>query len=319
MYKKAFLLFILMLVSIVVKPQADSCQYIQALIQQQSSDTARKSSGPVHRFKFPVLHFKFPVFRFNSPAQYVSVSVGGGLQSLSYSLSNGKHSGGAGIALNANYVYALNPNWGLETGIGFSTYSTTAKLNYYAEKTDVDTDGDTYVYRTHYKGWTEKQSMLRLTVPLGANYRYYINVKWTAIVSSGLEFSFPLQSRYKVTDGSIITTGYYSKWNVELSDMPQHGFTTVTHKYSGTIKLNPECSVYLNMAACYRFNDVIDLMAGCYFNYGLNNMIKTTQNEVYQKEGTYHNILNSNQVNNVNSIAIGIKCGVLWRIPTQKK
>lgn len=246
-------------------------------------------------------------------------NVGGGLHNLSYSLNNGKQKGGPGFTFNAGYNYFFTPHWGLETGLGINTLQSTATLNYVATIPDTDSDGDAYELRTYYKNWEEKQTALLLDIPLGINYRRSINEKWGWMASAGVKMSFPMSAKYKVNGGEIATTGYYSQWNVELSDMPQHGFSTITDRFSGNASLNPAFSIYAGLGGLYKLSSDFDLYAGAYFSNGMNNMVKTSGDAVYQKDGTYNGVLNSNQVDKVRMVCAGIKIGIIWRFNSKKK
>ncbi len=250
---------------------------------------------------------------------YFFANVGGGLHNISYSLDNGKQKGGAGFTFNAGYNYFFNPHWGLETGLGISTLQSTATLNYMTGTPDTDTDGDAYELRTNYKNWEEKQTALLLDIPLGINYRRSINEKWGWMASAGVKMSFPMSAKYKVNGGEIATTGYYSQWNVELSDMPQHGFSSTTDRFSGNASLNPAFSLYAGLGGLYKLSPGLDLYAGAYFNYGLNNMAKTSDDAVYQKDGTYNGVLNSNMVDKARMVCAGIKIGIIWHFNSKKK
>jgi outer membrane protein OmpA-like peptidoglycan-associated protein len=250
---------------------------------------------------------------------YFFANVGGGLHNFSYSLDNGKQKGGAGLTFNAGYNYFFTPHWGLETGLGINTLQSTATLNYMTGTPDTDTDGDAYELRTRYKNWEEKQTALLLDIPLGINYRRSINEKWGWMTSAGVNLSFPMSAKYKVNGGEIATTGYYSQWNVELSDMPQHGFSTINDRFSGNATLNPAFSLYAGLGGLYKLSAGLDLYAGAYFSQGLNSMVKTSGNGVYQKDGTYNGVLNSNQVDKARMVCAGIKIGIIWHFNSKKK
>jgi hypothetical protein len=246
--------------------------------------------------------------------QYLFFNTGGGLHGLRYNLNNGDQAMGPGFTLNANYEYFFSPNWGVFSGLGLQSAKALATLNYMSVRDATDIDGDSYKYRTYYSGWNEMQNVLFLDIPLGALYKYPLDRRFDLLASSGLTISIPLLATYKVTSGQVTTTGYYKEWDVELTDMPQYNFSTVTDRYSGDIKMKTSLSFNMEAGGLYHWRNNLDLYLGTYFNYGLNNIVSTTNKPVYQSDGTYNGILGSELVNKVRLMSLGLKVGIQWNM-----
>ena len=255
------------------------------------------------------------------PAQeagsYLHFNVGGGLNNLAYKIQDGTQKGQAGFTLNAAYSYFFNPQWGIQTGVGLQSFGSISTYNFLSSSPEVDTDGDSYLFKTKYTNWQEKQQALYVEIPVMAQYRHFFNQKWGLMASAGAKIALPLNAGYKSAGGDITTTGYYPQWNVELNNLPQHGFSTVTD-FKGNLSLKPAVIVIAELGGLYKLSPCMDLYVGGYFNYGLNNTITPDTKTIYQKDGTYNGMFASNQVANVLPVSVGLKVGVYLQIGKKK-
>lgn len=55
--------------------------------------------------------------------------IRGGISTLQYDIDNGSRSSGFGVGVGVNYVWFFQPRWGLQTGIEWQSYNTSARLN----------------------------------------------------------------------------------------------------------------------------------------------------------------------------------------------
>lgn len=244
--------------------------------------------------------------------QLLSLSVGGGLHQLGYSIDNGSRKGGAGYTLGAGYTYFFSPNWGISTGVGVQSFGSTATLNLLTKIPDTDIEGDAYELRTRYSGWKEEQRTTLIDIPVMGTYRYALTPKVGLTASAGAKFSIPAKSTYKATGGTITTTGYYSQWDVELSDIPEQGFRTFKERPSGDITLRSTVALLADAGATYQLTDAISLYGGIYASYGLNSMLKADSKDIYLKDGTYNGFFESSQMDKVRPLTVGLKLGVVW-------
>lgn len=250
---------------------------------------------------------------------YFNANLGGGVHSLKYDLQNGNVKGGIGGTFNLGYSYFFNPSWGLTSGLGFYSAQAKGTLNYVSEMTAVDQDGDGYVFRTYFNDWEEKQKSVLLNIPLGIQHQRWFNGKNGVLASAGLMVSIPISSSYKVTSGSLITAGYYEQWNVELRDLPQHGFSTITSRPSGSITLKPAYSAFADLGWIHKITEQYDLYVGGYFSYGFNNLISADKDNVYQSDGIYSSMLASSSTEKVKLFTVGLKVGVRLHVGHRKK
>jgi len=220
-----------------------------------------------------------------------------------------------GYTLDVGYSHFFNPEWGLSLGLGAQSLSSLSTLNYQSvTPNQVDVVGDSYEFRANYKNWQEKQQGVFFDIPLAVQYRHFLSGKFGLLASGGAKISIPVRSNYKTGGGEIVTTGYYSKWNVELSDLPPYGFSTFRGSYKGNLSLKPSYSGIFDLGALYKLSPKVDVYLGGYLNYGLNNIITRGSKLVYEPDGTYTGFLGSDQVKKVIPIAFGIKAGLYWKL-----
>jgi outer membrane protein OmpA-like peptidoglycan-associated protein len=247
------------------------------------------------------------------------MDAGVGLHNLKYDLQNGDVKNGLGGTFNVGYSYFFKPGWAISTGVGLLSSQTTGTLTQVVSETAVDLDGDTYELLTSYNSLEEKQTALFFDIPVNLQYQRWVNENWGILAAVGAKACIPLSASYKVTDGSASTTGYYEEWNVELSDMTQHDFSTLTNQPSGDLSLKTSLSLNTELGALYNLSQKVDLYLGSYINIGINNLIDAGSNSVYSGDGTYHSMLASTQTSKVSLTTFGIKIGLRLRATHEKK
>jgi outer membrane protein OmpA-like peptidoglycan-associated protein len=251
---------------------------------------------------------------------YIDLNVGGGFHNLSYTLQNGTEKGQFGYTLNAGYSYFFTPEWGLHTGLGLQSFNSLSTLNFLSSTPDViDADGQSYTFKANYMNWQEKQQVLFVDLPLEIQYKHSIGNKIGLLAGVGGKISMPIMGNYKAAGGEFVTTGYYQQYNVELSDMPQHGFSTFTNGFSGNFSVKPSFMAIADIGGLYKLSEGLDLYVGAYVNYGLNNILKADSKLIYQPDGLYNGLFASNQTNSVTPISIGLKVGLSLSLGGEEK
>lgn len=249
---------------------------------------------------------------------YLHFNAGCGLNNLSYQLQDGTQQARLGYTFNAAYSYFLTPKIGFQTGLGLQSYSAEGTVNYLTTSSETDIMGDPFVLNTSYKNWKERQQAVFLDIPLEFQYRHFFNSKIGLLASAGAKIAIPISTTYKTQSGSITTTGYYKKWNVTLSDLPQYGYTTPTKSFENDYPLKNAYSAIADVGGLYKLSDKADLYVGGYINYGLNNILKPDSKVVYQMDGTYNGLLASAQTDKVIPVSLGLKIGVYLSIGKTK-
>lgn len=242
----------------------------------------------------------------------ISIAVGGGLHQLRYQLNEGSRKGLAGFSVSAGYSIFLNKRWGVASGIGVHSLRSQSTMNYMLAIPDVDSDGDRYELRTYYKEWKEEQKALLIDIPFSVIFRHMLNQKIGLNAHAGAMISIPVSATYTGIGGTIVTTGYYSQWNVELGDLPEQGFYTYAGRPHGDLSLKPVVSLGSSLGITYRLTESINIYTDAYACYGLNSMLKSSNKPILQKDGSYNGLLTSNEAGKIRASTLGIMLGVSW-------
>ena len=241
---------------------------------------------------------------------FVTLTGGVGMQNISYNLPDGKQDGSFGCRFNADYARYFTPNWGVVSGLGLRTAQSVATLNYMTGTSAIDSDGDNYEFRTYFTGWKEKQKSLLLDIPIAGQYMYNMNNKLGLLATAGANIAVSLSTKYKVLSGEMVTTGYFETWNIELSDIPEYGFTSSTTRYKGDTPMKPSLSLFAEIGGMYKLNEEWSIYTGFYADYGLNNILNDNNKPVYGDNQVYNGVLASDNVDKASIFIIGVKIGI---------
>jgi OOP family OmpA-OmpF porin len=207
-------------------------------------------------------------------AQGLTIELDGGLQGTQYTLLNGQNKPLPAGSLGLLYTFPLGRNWGLITGITGGVYRTQATFpngtvfsNY-----QVDDEGSAFRYSMKTEGYKETQQFLAAGVPLllqfhtaGTGTQWYLN--------GGGKIVFPSTAHVAISAQQLNLSGYYPDYNITLSNLPQHGFGTITNwKASTTAVLKPAAALIAGTGLSFSFSQSTRLYAGLYVEYGLTDL-----------------------------------------------
>ena len=245
---------------------------------------------------------------------YLHFNVGSGQHNFSYTLKDGTQAVQSGYTANIAYSHFFTPSIGIQTGVGIQTFSALSTLNLTESTPAIDSDKDFYVFKSNFKNWQENQQVLFFEVPLTGQFKHKFSDKIGLLLTVGAKISIPVNATYKTTGGEIVTSGYYPQYNIVLTDLPQHGFTTITQSYTGKYSFNPAYMAIAELGGTYNISEKIDLYLGGYFNYGLNDILKPDTKMLYQLDGTYNGELGTYQTTSVKPFSIGVKLGLYLKV-----
>ena len=247
-------------------------------------------------------------------SHYLYFNVGGGQHNIDYTVLNGTVKNGLGLTSNIGYNYFFEKHWGIGTGIGFQSFHTGATLNYVTSHPATDADGETYNYRTYFSNFRENQKIRTLDVPIGFIFKSEIGSKVGLLVSIGGKASFPVFGNYEMVGGQIETRGYYPQYDVELANMPNHNFVTITQLSSHAFDSKVNWSVFGDLGGTWKIRNYLDLYYGVYLNYNWYDIQKRSNKFVYEEDGVYNGIFGSNQTDRIKLISFGFKIGVSYQL-----
>lgn len=211
-------------------------------------------------------------------AQEVTVTIGGGLQGVHHQGGqvNGDVKVGGGLGI--GYTYYFSKEWGVATGIGFDLYRTNLGIgdNRVISSFEVDDTTSAFEYRVIPTGYREEQNLYSLSVPVMLTYKSLPSGsgKVGFYVRAGSKIVFPLRQNIDVRAERLQLRGYYPDLNLEIDDLPNHGFGTLTD-FSGESQ-NELSTVVLTASVetglYFKLKPTIDLYTGLYVDYGLSDL-----------------------------------------------
>lgn len=206
-------------------------------------------------------------------AQELNVWLDGGPQGLSYKVPNGQNNLQFGGSLGIGYTFPIRSHWALLTGITGGWYNTRATLNNgtYAIG-QVDNTGSAFEYQIATTGYKETQRFFSFGVPLllqyhttGSRTQWYIN--------GGGKLLLPFDANIKSSARQLVLSGYYPGFNIDISNLPEHGFGTIQNwQGSTTYKLKTGAALDAETGLSFNLSPHTRLYAGLYLEYGLDDM-----------------------------------------------
>lgn len=247
----------------------------------------------------------------------LNASIGYGISSLDYTLLEGKLEKGNGPNVQLAYFHYLSPKLAVGTGVAFHAYRSDVNagvLN--GAHTAIDADGESFEYRYTLRGFSEKQYVNYLQVPLllrletgHTNTRLYM--------SAGAKAGFALTSEYRTKADNITTSGHYPQYNATLNGPTFAGFGDLgpVDAQRQDLALKMAFSMAMEVGAKQRFNHGHWLYLGAYVDIGLNDLREETNKNLVDYDpnnGPSPNVgpvLETDYSNAVSLMALGIKLG----------
>jgi OOP family OmpA-OmpF porin len=204
----------------------------------------------------------------------VGIELNGGLQGTTYQLQNGKDKFLPGGSLGLDYTFRLGSQWGLLTGIMGGIYRTQATFpdglifNY----NQVDDEGSAFQYSLKTIGYKESQRFFAATIPLLLQYHTAgEGTQWW--INGGGKVFFPFNSSIQIFAKQLILTGYYPDYNLEVSNLAQHGFGTLNNwKTSATTAFKPAAALSAATGFSFKTSANTRLYVGVYADYGVTDL-----------------------------------------------
>lgn len=215
-------------------------------------------------------------FARNANAQEFGIELNGGMQGLRYDVNNSNRKLQPGGSLGVHYTYHLGKQWGLLAGISASYFNTKVNLqDGTLSSYQVDNTGSAFQYNIMTTGYEEKQSFLAGAIPVMLQYHTLGNTRW--YLNAGAKLILPMQATVKAAASQLTLTGYYPDYNIEVGNMPQHGFGTLNNWKSETKQeLKPSVTASAATGISFHLSEGMRLYTGVYFDYGITNMQKGT-------------------------------------------
>jgi hypothetical protein len=252
-------------------------------------------------------------------AQVVTAGFNGNYSGIQYTPANGSNKGSLSFGADIGFQIPLSRHWNIITGLGYSKLVTRATLNDNTtySSSEVDDMGSAFTYRVVTTGYRETQTLHALQVPLQLQFVSGLpeNTQW--YINAGMKLSLPAKVSIKAQASQLTLSGYYPDYNVEINNLPQHGFGTISN-WQQPAQYSLKTACLLSAATGLSFNLYGDgntrLYLGIYADYGVNNMQSSSQGKnivSYSESGKSaleaNSILASGQVNKVTILNTGIQ------------
>lgn len=261
-----------------------------------------------------------------SHAQEVSLSVHGGVSGLTYKTDMVDGSLGFGGGIGLGYTHYFNNHWGILTGVEARYNSNTFELDDNMEflSNEIDDQGSAFEYRVRTSGYEEDQKFYSFGIPLMLQYRSSISEKIGFYIGLGGKVLFSQKLDSDASSSTMALSGYYPDLNLEIDDLPTHGFGTINN-WEGDSKVSLKTSILLSAEGglTFKLNDNLKLYTGIYADYGLTDMREDDQNKnivsysPQSVDGVVSNgvLSNENIVEKTNYLSAGIqlKLGFMLR------
>lgn len=258
-----------------------------------------------------------------------SIYAGAGIQGLQYTNTLGDAAAKPGFQAGIGFTHFLSSRWGLRSGLELGYYHSRATLQPGTPFTsyEIDSEGQAFEFRVKAGDYIEVQKIYTVNIPLQLVYQTPAAGKQQFYAAGGVKLGLPLSQRYNTSASDITASGYYPNLNIELTDLPVHGFGKQSGWSSeGEYDLKPSFSLAAEAGIRFRLASGKHLYAGAYVDYGLNDTRKSegaasllayNPNGLAQAKATGLFNLN-NAVSNTRLIAYGIKVGFAFGGKTSK-
>ncbi|WP_335964731.1 OmpA family protein [Galbibacter sp. PAP.153] len=208
-------------------------------------------------------------------AQEITLKLNGGLSGISYESPVGDGSLGLGGGIGFGYTYFLNDHWGIQTGIEAQYNSNTFELDDGRQVTsnEIDDQESAFEYRVSAVSYKEEQHFYSFAVPLLLQYRGNISSKTGFYIGFGGRVLFPTGQKIKASAQTLSLSGYYPDLDLEINDLPVHGFGTV-NDWEDDTSVSLRTSVLLSMEGglSFQLKKNLKLYTGVYADYGLTDL-----------------------------------------------
>jgi len=207
-------------------------------------------------------------------AQGLGIELNGGLQGTQYQLQNGQVKQLPGGSFGLNYTFKLSNRLGLLTGISGGLYRSEATLQDGIVSTtgQIDDAGSAFQYNTKTAGYKEVQQFYAASIPLLLHYHTAgAGTQW--YFDGGGKVLIPFSNSIQVSAQQLSVSGFYPDFNLDVSNLPQHGFGTLDGwKSNTTSKLKPVAALSAATGLSFRLSPGTRLYTGLYLEYGLTDL-----------------------------------------------
>ena len=284
-------------------------------------------------------------------AHYVECHASAGVGSLGYELNGGSTFLAPSFSAGAGYTWFFLPSAGFQTGILFTSLSTTAVLiepmkwtTWQDGRRLTDYMDEEYTHIASFTDWREEQQIWLLQVPIGMRFRFFPAVSYGNAaesrlwlhVAAGALLTLPVRSHYTHTSGEITHTGWYPQWNLLLHDIPgrfeTEPYTRLQESFTSHLR-SFSVALYAEAGVLWRLGERTELSVAAYAQWMPQNFSQPTsgpdaqlgfanESNRYTFMNEYHGLIGTDKAGAMHPWSVGLKASVaIWtgRTKMQKK
>ncbi|WP_320814093.1 hypothetical protein [Flavobacterium sp.] len=207
------------------------------------------------------------------------VSVQAGTNKIEDTTPSINDSGAFSGSIKAGYVYNLNSVFGIGTGIEFMQYKQNVTLvNDVYTSVLVDETGSAFEFNQSMSGYSESQTLNAFQVPLFIQYKKELNETNSFYFRIGGKLLIPSKFKFNATANNITTSGFYPDFNLEITNLPSHGFGTQRDfQTTNTYKTKLAYMASTELGFDFKLKGMNSIYFGMFIDYGLSNVVDNSE------------------------------------------
>lgn len=216
-----------------------------------------------------------------------SVWGAGGLSTLKVNSKIGNNKNGAGTSFGIGYNYFVTEQWSVGSGLELSFYNARTTINSISDKYSSNDGEYDFEFRTTVSDYKENQNATYLNIPLLAQFQMPVLGKNQFYAAGGFKLGIPVSKKYKIAKASMKNSGYYPLWNdkeeLVLDTQEFMGFGSFKrNNIKRDLDLKVACLLSLEAGMKWKVGETTALYTGAYFDYGLNDINKSTNKRLVE-------------------------------------
>lgn len=218
-------------------------------------------------------------------SQELTLELNAGPSGISYKsvMGDGTLDFGGGIGI--GYTFFLNEHLGVQTGFNVHYNAITFELfnKQELQSNEVDDQGSAFEYLVNAEDYEEDQHFYSFSIPLMLQYRTGISDRTAVYLGFGGKVLFPAEQQFDASASTLAVSGFYPDLNLEIDDLPSHGFGAVSHwDKQSSVSLKPSILLSIEGGLSFKLRDYLRLYTGIYADYGLTDL---------QEDGNHMNLV----------------------------
>lgn len=224
----------------------------------------------------------------------VSVVGGLGLSTLKFKINEGDHSSKMGGVFGLGYLYHIDNNFGIRTGIEFEFYNAEGRLNSFTDSYSAKDAAGNFRFNTSVVDYKEKQRATYFNIPIMGQYEVPVFNNHQFYGAAGVTLGIPLSGKYKTSGADFKTSGSdfdYIDNPPTIENSQGLGFYSFRgRKIDEKLDFKFTVMMSLETGMKWELKSDLSLYTGIYFNYGLNDIRKDKEQKFLVYEPPYNNV-----------------------------